>query len=274
MSILVIPRINVTKFNVLTSQWLISPMPVYAINMFIHNLQLKTGVICKQVSIVHHDFQYKAGVGDYYALYFEKQKGAMFIDGIDYAYNNSPNPPKTLGSIAEQPSCLADMTISLIIDADEIDLDKVNTFLYSAKIAGGNIQSHQPPRECEFKDIFKYIKSGFFVEDRQDLINANENQLEQYVELLYQSGKKDDKIEKDKSTEKPNSWLSSTTLGYAKLTKEKPKAGVRNGVEHCFVEPIIGLIQYKSIHNFRESISDIKFWKYDWINQDVFMCYQ
>lgn len=263
-NVLIIPRINVTKYNVLTTQYLITPTPVYAINMFIHNLQLKTGVQCKQVSIVHHDFQYKAGVGDYNALFFEKQKGAMFIDGVDYAGNSSTTPPSKMGSIGEQPSCLGDMTISLIIDAEDIldsDLYNIEKFLYSAKIAGGNIQSFQTPKICNIDKVFNHIKSGFFVEDRKDLITPNENQLEQYIDLL------------DKNN-KTNSWLSSTTLGYAKLTKEKIKPGVRNSVEHCFVEPLIGLIQYKSIHDFKQNISDIKFWKYDWINQDVFTVYQ
>jgi CRISPR type I-F-associated protein Csy2 len=255
-NILIIPRIEVVKYNVLASQWLISPTPVHAINMFVHNLQLKTGIVCSRVSIVHHDFSYKAAIGKYNAPAFEKPKGASFIDKLDYPSDGKPLiGPK---SLSFQPNFYGDMTISLIIEIDDSDKHTdVEDFLHTAKIAGGDIISHKPIKVCNIADVFNHIKTGFFVEDYSHLIDPSKNQLEQLVTTI--SNSKD--------------WISAATLGYAKLTQEIHKPGVRNGVKHCFVEPLVGLIKYIPIHNTKD-VSDIRFWNYEWNTPSTFICKQ
>lgn len=248
--VLVIPRIHIAHCNMLNAMWVVSPTPVMAINMFTHNLELKTGCKVDGVSIIHHNYILEAVISQdqYKRTSLCQFKGATKIDRTDYATGSN--------RLAAQPNAQGSIIISLVLDIsnnDTIDIEKINTFLHSGKIAGGVIQSHRKIIECDYTEVFSHIKTGFIVEDRSDLIT---NDLDSLLEhLSYPS----------------NGWMAATTIGYSKLTPSIRKNGVRNEFKHSFAEPLVSLIQYVSIHG-QKTIG--KFWKYHWVNDNTFTCNQ
>jgi CRISPR-associated protein Csy2 len=265
-NLLLIPRIEINHYNVMQSQWLVSPTPIMAISLFIHNLELKVGCKVDGVAIVHHDYVYHWEEKDPYGHSFHQRRGSVFINRQDNARNSvEPN------TVAMQPVATGRLIISLILNiiSDEINYDSLNQFLNTAKIAGGNIVSynHIPKKFIASNDIWRYIKSGFLVMERLDLMQVKGKQLDSLLNTIRY---------KDRSVEVVNSedsWIVATTLGYAGITEIKYKPGVRGSFKHMFVEPLVGLIQYVSIRKQREL--PLQFWRYKWNpSNNTFICSQ
>ena len=49
-----------------------------------------------------------------------------------------------------------------------------------------------------------------------------------------------------------DTWLSAACLGYAAITPFEHRGGVRCGYTHAFAEPLVGMVQYRSLRQRRK----------------------
>ncbi|MCG8612805.1 MAG: hypothetical protein MI864_20015, partial [Pseudomonadales bacterium] len=68
-----------------------------------------------------------------------------------------------------------------------------------------------------------------------------------------------------------HTWLSLTMLGHQLLTAPKARDRVRGNYEHAFSEPVVGLIQYKSLNEIEVSDFKHSFWIHTWKSPNLFV---
>lgn len=253
-NLLILPIIEVQAYNMLQTQWLISSTPVMAINLFTHRVERELNIEVTGVSIVHHTYAY-IGSGTRMTSY----RSAALIDSNDYAGGRGKSP----GAIASQPNAKGRMKISLILECSDMpNREKLKQFMHTARIAGGSVIGYgSPVFGAAIDDVPKIIKTGFYVNERADLLQDT-NQLETFINLFGRN--------KDETINTENSWLSATCLGYHQLTTPKTKPGSRQDYQHMFVEPLVGIIQYVSKHSSPYPI----FWKRKWLTDKTFVVTQ
>jgi CRISPR-associated protein Csy2 len=61
-------------------------------------------------------------------------------------------------------------------------------------------------------------------------------------------------------------------LGYATLTEFAARKGAREGYLHAYAEPLVGLVQYVSVHRLADR--PLPLWRYAWPREDVFIVTQ
>lgn len=277
--IIVIPHIKVQNANLQTSGFILGGAPLMAAAMFCHNLArlLKTqdlGFI-----LVHHDRQ-DLGGSAYGRFTPAQRRGAVFIGKKDYSSKNKY-------ALSLQPTASCHLEISLIIDFKRVqDMKKLTDIVQRSRFAGGQIIGVHELAECESTEAaLALIRNGFVVQDRKDLLQHYQqqfqvNRLQALAQLL--SHKPDADIP-DIPAQKL-SWLAATTLGYALL--ESPtiaRTGIRQADQqqstaHAYAEPLVGLIQYQSLHQVQQvedsTALEALYWHYHWPQSDVFLLQQ
>jgi hypothetical protein len=123
-----------------------------------------------------------------------------------------------------------------VSDETVLNQDRLNAFLREARLAGGTLQF--PVRNQMFNDLLaakNQIRSGFNLHCRADLLEPAEGQdvLDTLLGAV-ESGE--------------HSWLMPACVGYAAATPVAQRSGARDGHPHCFVEPLIGLVQLASVY--------------------------
>ncbi|PSU36280.1 type I-F CRISPR-associated protein Csy2 [Photobacterium lutimaris] len=64
-------------------------------------------------------------------------------------------------------------------------------------------------------------------------------------------------------------WLSATSLGYALINEPTQRTNARAGYNHAFAEPLLGLVQYRSI---RQTVdAELPFWQGHWRDNHTFI---
>lgn len=275
MSYLLLPRLRIRAANALAGNLAISPAQVMACVLFGHNLGLKTGCEPQRVAILHHDTQLlgEHGSDGFYDFHPQQRRGATFIDGVDYS---SKNPH----ALSLQPTATCHLTLSLLIEVDgRINTDKIKRFLRTARIAGGNIDSHG---EIEAEDELDalHLPKGFWLIERSDLLQTDGSPVDALVAAI---GRRPAKAETAAAQPDgappplPESWLAASVLGYAMTTPFEARAGVRQTDRgetplHAFCEPLLGLVQYVSTGDYGQRA--IPWWEHDWLQDDVFVVRQ
>lgn len=175
--------------------------------------------------------------------------------------------PKTNHALSLQPVANAHLRLSLIIDIDNLEsMAGVNRFLHKARFSGGHIISHgEPGQYDDLDEAIDDLPAGFFVMDRSDLMKTgtSDNPAQTFIDRLgtrYES-------------ETGNTWLSAACLGYAMLTPYASREGAREGYEHAFAEPLVGLVQYRSSRQFDKDYETV-LWKPEWVKDDVYRLHQ
>lgn len=268
MSYLLLPRLRIRAANALAGNYAITPAQVMACVLFAHNLGLQTGCRPQRVAILHHDAQLLGEYGSdgFYDFHPQQRRGATFIDGVDYS---SKNPH----ALSLQPSASCHLTLSLLLEINgRIPTAKISHFLRSARIAGGNIDSHGEMQTAHELDELTLPK-GFWLIERSDLLQREGSPVDALLAAL---GRKPAKA----STEPPplpESWLAASVLGYAMTTPFATRAGVRQTQQgdtplHAFCEPLLGLVQYVSTGHYGPR--PLPFWEHSWLQDDVFVVRQ
>ena len=262
---LVIPRMEVRHANALQAWWLVAPPSPMTAMGFSRALGLRLGLTFDSVGIVHHNVEwlsaqetnwknmyeggtYREGdkdqkrVGAHSILHSPQQmQGATYIDQDDHIAGGF--------SKGLQPTmrCHAETSLVMRMDAfDAIDLDAVNQFLWSGRYAGGMIARHLPVTVSDTLDgAVRSIATGFAVTDRKDIVQAivtreGVDGTHALMTALVGDTPLDTSGERE-------SWLSANVVGYTALELPKTRTGVRNDVQHAYGEPVVGLIQYRSI---------------------------
>ena len=275
MSYLLFPRLRIRAANAMAGNLAISPTPVLACVLFGHNLGLKTGCRPQRVAIVHHDAQLLGEYGNdgFYDFHPQQRRGATFIDSIDYS---SKNPH----ALSLQPTASCHLTLSLLFEVKgSIDRQRIESFLRTARIAGGNIDHHGEIAAADDLDDL-HLPKGFWLIERSDLLQSEASPVDALVAAI---GRKAAKAEAstgqtgEETPPLPESWMAASVLGYAMTTPFEARAGVRQTDHgetplHAFCEPLLGLVQYVSTGDYGQRPTP--WWEHSWLQDDVFVVRQ
>ena len=67
-----------------------------------------------------------------------------------------------------------------------------------------------------------------------------------------------------------NTWLAAACVGYAAITEFAHRADAREGYTHAFAEPLVGMVQYCSLRQWRrDAMLDDAFWRPRWLTDDA-----
>jgi CRISPR-associated protein Csy2 len=133
-------------------------------------------------------------------------------------------------------------------------LDDIGRFLRGGRLAGGAIIEYGKPAHAaddnELAKAVRKIGSGFSIMSRQDLMAPAEGDRDTLDTLLRLTSVTDERTEDQK-------WLMPTALGYLEITPRKQRRNVRGGFVHAYAEPLVGLVQYRSLRDV-----GLHFWRY------------
>lgn len=275
MSYLLLPRLRIRAANALVGNLAISPPQVLACVLFGHNLGLKTGCKPLRVAILHHDAQLLGEYGSdgFYDFHPQQRRGATFIDGVDYS---SKNPH----ALSLQPTASCHLTLSLLIQVQGgINKKRVEHFLRTARIAGGNIDGHAKIETGNELDEL-HLPKGFWLIERSDLLQSEGSPVDALVAAIGRKPARDAAPPAPADGTPPplpESWLAASVLGYAMTTPFETRAGVRqtdagDTPPHAFCEPLLGLVQYVSTRDYGQR--PIPWWEHGWLQDDVFVVRQ
>lgn len=250
----IIPRIVVSNANAQPVWWIIGPPSVTAYLGFAHALalHLKAGRH-DGIAIVHHDIQFLGETNlDFGVLtHFPNQfRAASFIDKADYSSKN----PHALSS---QPTARCHLTVSVVIkfgDDASFSQEAIDPFLRSGRLAGGTIIERGEPvvlaDEDDIDKVVKVVGAGFSLIERQDLMVKQDGDRDM-LDVLLRLTKRVRERDEDRN------WLLPTTLGYAEITPRQQRKNVRGDFAHAYCEPLVGLVQYRSIRD-----AGLQFWRF------------
>lgn len=267
MSYLVIPRIRVQNANAQPAWWMIGPPPMTAYAGFSHALALALGYnTCQGFGVVHHDIQFQGEFEGEKGLFLPHQfRAASFIDKGDYSSKNQY-------ALSTQPTARCHLNVSLVIKWDEgdaIDLESaLPRFMRGARLAGGAIVDHGKTSLMDStEEVIKFLKSGYAIHERQDLMVMQEGERDMLdvvlrltdPQLRFEAANKvksPSRGKPDDAEDDSHSWLMPTTLGYLAITEFQNRKNVRGGLPHAFAEPLVGMVQYQTLHR-----AGIPIWK-------------
>jgi CRISPR-associated protein Csy2 len=270
---ILIPNIKVINANAQPTWWIISAPSMTAYVGFAHALALSMNAKRHEgVAIIHHDIQFLGEeINNQYGLNFlpHQFRASGFIDRDDYAKNSV--------SLSSQPTARCHLNISLVIALPEetkISSLSVEKFLRGARIAGGSIIKHDDVQclATTHQEALKAInKNGYSIIERQDLMMKREEDRDMIDVLLRNTRRYKNDFNKqikksDKEETKSAGWIVPTCLGYAGISSVKEKNKVRNGLTHLYVEPLVGLVQYKNSRN-----AGLHFWRYKNYHPNIFV---
>jgi len=255
MTYIVIPRLQVRNANAQPAWWMIGPPAMTAYAGFVHALKLKLGIdSILSFGVVHHDIQFlgETVFGDLHHLHPHQFRAAALIDKGDYSSKNA-------NVLSSQPSARCHLEVSIVVrlPAEEtFDPDIVNAFLRGGRLAGGSIVSHADiSARGDIENVIRKIGTGFAIHERQDLmkkVDGDRDMLDVILRLTDPAANVARREMRDTSM----NWLLPNTLGYLAISDFKERKNVRGGLPHAYAEPLVGLVQYKSI-----GTTGIPFWK-------------
>ncbi|QRX80828.1 type I-F CRISPR-associated protein Csy2 [Glaciimonas sp. PAMC28666] len=260
--IVLLPRMEVTGANALSAWWFLAPPSPTAYVGFGQALALK----CLPPELAHqfigvgtviHDYRLRAEkVNGAYSLLPHQLRAAALINTDDYSSKNK-------NALSLQPTARCDMTVSLAIVFDEgasVNMDYVEIFLRNARMAGGAVAMDSPkPITLEnMREVKNHLKTGFALHARNDLMvpAEGEDALDALLSATLPTTEQ----------RQASPWLMPATMGFVTVTDIRDRVWTRDGHPHAFAEPLVGLVQLKSLKD-----TFIPTWKYERPSERVFL---
>lgn len=268
MSYLVLPHLRVQGANMYNAAFLVGGPPVLAAWFMAHALGRKMGLAddVRSLAFVLHSY---TPLGDYFYGVFHPQlrRGAAYTFGS--SKNGSDYSSKNRQALSLQPVACAHLELSLVIGIRDLSATEgLEALLTGGRLAGGVICGIGTP--CAYDDMEEAlgsIRSGYVVMDRRDLLEnaAGDNRAELFIKALGHRPVPGDGL----------GWLSAACLGYAAITPFEQRSGAREGYDHAFAEPLVGLVQYVPLRRcIDEGNAAQALWRPQWPASDVFRIYQ
>ena len=259
MSYLVFPRVRVQAANMLSASFLMGGPPVFAAYGLGEALcfHLGGGAKVPGMALIHHN---REALGQsFYGVFSPQQRRAAAFtfgksaNGNDYS---SKNPH----ALSLQPVACAHLRVSIIWELEQVaGVKEAREFLHRARLSGGLVTGHgEIVLEDSLEAAFDRVGNGYVVTDRRDMLeDKGKNQAELLVEALGAQP----------SAGEDNTWLSATCLGYAAITSFEHRGGARCGYPHAFAEPLVGMVQYRSLRQWRkEADAEEALWRPVWLD--------
>lgn len=259
MTYLVFPRVRVQAANMLAASFLMGGPPVFAAYGLGEALcfHLGGGAKVTGMALIHHNRE-ALGQSFYGVFSPQQRRAAAFTFG--HSANGSDYSSKNAHALSLQPVACAHLRVSVIWEMEQVmDEVKARNFLHRARLSGGLVTGHgEIVLEDSLKAAFDRVGNGYVIKDRRDLLeNRDKHQAELLVEALGAQP----------AAGGDNTWLSATCVGYAAITPFEHRGGARGGYAHAFAEPLVGMVQYRSLRQWREE-SDVEeaLWRPVWLD--------
>ena len=267
MSYLVFPRVRVQAANMLSASFLMGGPPVFAAYGLGEALcfHLGGGAKVTGMALIHHN---REALGQSFnGVFSPQQRRAAAFTFNKQAFFASKTPPpgsdyssKNPHALSLQPVACAHLRVSIIWELEQVaGMMEAREFLHRARLSGGLVTGHgEIVLEDSLEAAFDRIGNGYVVKDRRDMLeNRGKNQAELLVEALGAQP----------AAGEDNTWLSAACLGYAAITPFEHRSGARCGYIHAFAEPLIGMVQYRSLRQWRkEADAEKAFWRPVWLD--------
>lgn len=261
-SIILFPRMEVSGANAASAWTIIGPPGPTAHLGFGRALALKCLPADMQqefvgVGIVVHDYRLCAEkVEEGIAWRPHQLRAATFVNKDDYTSSNKH-------ALSFQPTARCDLTVSLAVVLEEgavFDKKSVEMFLCNARLAGGVVKNktEQFMLCSDMQEVKNHLKNGYSLHARPDLMVPAEGQ-DALDALLCATLPTAENFA-------TNPWVMPATMGFAAVTDICDRAYSRDGLPHAFAEPLVGLVQYKSLR-----AATIPIWKYQTPSKHVFL---
>ncbi len=259
MSYLVFPRVRVQAANMLSASFLMGGPPVFAAYGLGEALcfHLGGGAKVTGMALIHHNRE-ALGQSFYGVFSPQQRRAAAFTFGK--SANGSDYSSKNPHALSLQPVACAHLRVSIIWELEQVaGVMEAREFLHRARLSGGLVTGHgEIVLEDSLETAFDRVGNGYVVTDRRDMLeDKGKNQAELLVEALGAQP----------SAGEDNTWLSATCLGYAAITSFEHRGGARCGYPHAFAEPLVGMVQYRSLRQWRkEADAEEALWRPVWLD--------
>ena len=259
MSYLVFPRVRVQAANMLSASFLMGGPPVFAAYGLGEALcfHLGGGAKVTGMALIHHNRE-ALGQSFYGVFSPQQRRAAAFTFGK--SANGSDYSSKNPHALSLQPVACAHLRVSIIWELEQVaGVMEAREFLHRARLSGGLVTGHgEIVLEESLEAAFDRVGNGYVVTDRRDMLeDKGKNQAELLVEALGAQP----------SAGEDNTWLSATCLGYAAITSFEHRGGARCGYPHAFAEPLVGMVQYRSLRQWRkEADAEEALWRPVWLD--------
>ena len=259
MSYLVFPRVRVQAANMLSASFLMGGPPVFAAYGLGEALcfHLGGGAKVTGMALIHHNRE-ALGQSFYGVFSPQQRRAAAFTFGK--SANGSDYSSKNPHALSLQPVACAHLRVSIIWELEQVaGVKEAREFLHRARLSGGLVTGHgEIVLEDSLEAAFDRVGNGYVVTDRRDMLeDKGKNQAELLVEALGAQP----------SAGEDNTWLSATCLGYAAITSFEHRGGARCGYPHAFAEPLVGMVQYRSLRQWRkEAAAEEALWRPVWLD--------
>ena len=259
MSYLVFPRVRVQAANMLAASVLMGGPPVFAAYGLGEALcfHLGGGAKVTGMALIHHNRE-ALGQSFYGVFSPQQRRAAAFTFGK--SANGSDYSSKNPHALSLQPVACAHLRVSIIWELEQVaGVKEAREFLHRARLSGGLVTGHgEIVLEDSLEAAFDRVGNGYVVTDRRDMLeDKGKNQAELLVEALGAQP----------SAGEDNTWLSATCLGYAAITSFEHRGGARCGYPHAFAEPLVGMVQYRSLRQWRkEADTEEALWRPVWLD--------
>ena len=208
------------------------------------------------MALIHHN---REALGQsFYGVFSPQQRRAAFTFGK--SANGSDYSSKNPHALSLQPVACAHLRVSIIWELEQVaGVMEAREFLHRARLSGGLVTGHgEIVLEDSLEAAFDRVGNGYVVTDRRDMLeDKGKNQAELLVEALGAQP----------AAGENNTWLSAACLGYAAITPFEHRGGARCGYTHAFAEPLVGMVQYRSLRQWRkEADAEEALWRPVWLD--------
>lgn len=258
MSYLVFPRVRVQAANMLSASFLMGGPPVFAAYGLGEALcfHLGGGAKVTGMALIHHNRE-ALGQSFYGVFSPQQRRRRVHVRQVGQRQRllfEKPARPFFAAVAA------AHLRVSIIWELEQVaGVKEAREFLHRARLSGGLVTGHgEIVLEDSLEAAFDRVGNGYVVTDRRDMLeDKGKNQAELLVEALGAQP----------SAGEDNTWLSATCLGYAAITSFEHRGGARCGYPHAFAEPLVGMVQYRSLRQWRkEADAEEALWRPVWLD--------
>lgn len=247
MNYLVFPRVRVQAANMLSASFLMGGPPVFAAYGLGEALcfHLGGGAKVTGMALIHHNRE-ALGQSFYGVFSPQQRRAAAFTFGK--SANGSDYSSKNPHALSLQPVACAHLRVSIIWELEQVaGVMEAREFLHRARLSGGLVTGHgEIVLEDSLTSAFARVGNGYAVMDRRDLLENKNNKNKNQANLLVEA------LGMQPAAEGNDTWLSAACLGYAAITPFEHRGGVRCGYTHAFAEPLVGMVQYRSLRQRRK----------------------
>jgi len=259
MDIVVIKGIRAQRANIQQTNYLVTPAPVFACVMLGHAIAARLGKRDLGVGIIHHSCEP-------HIEHIPKTNGwieshpCQFRGGTGDIASGGGGP--TQNSI--QPSVTGDLNVSVILGMQSgASIDDVRDVIEAMglRLAGGKVA--QPAGIFEADDLWDAVRKcgrGYWVSDATQVVrNRLDNGMPITEAVLGMVA---------------DGWYAPATLGYRALTRFEQRPGARDGLDHAYGEPVVGLVRYQSVFSLQDGGRCPTLWTHDWVTDSMFVVRQ